>query len=158
MVISGEGAIDDLWAERTDRLGNRASECWLMQRDRTIGKAQEAMIEPEKASGTLRFAPSADIGSRRIQRDEQREHLASKPLVESKIAADRNDLVIGMGSYNEYALFVDCPELGRHPVREAVNPSKQTGRRALKDAIEEFRPLHFGTSLIPVYVTLLGAR
>jgi hypothetical protein len=116
------------------------------------------MIKPEKASGALGFTLSADIGAWRIQRDEQREHIASKTLVESKVAADRNDLIIGMGSHNEHTLFLDCSQLGRHPVRETVNPSKKTRRRALKHAIEEFRSLHFATSLISIYVTLSGGR
>jgi hypothetical protein len=148
MVISGEGAIDDLWAERADRVGNCASECWLMQRDRPIGKVQEAMIKPEKASGTLRFALSADISNWRVQRDEQREHFASKTLVESEVAADSNDLVIRMGSHNEHTLFLGCSQLGRHSVRETVNPAKQTRRRPLEHAIEVFRSLHFRTLLI----------
>jgi hypothetical protein len=55
------------------------------------------VIEPEKASDTLGFALSADICGRRVQRDEQREHLAAKTLVEREVAADCDDLIIGMG-------------------------------------------------------------
>jgi len=95
-----------------------------VQRNRTVGKAQEAVIEAEKAGGTLRFALSADIGGWSVQRDEQREHFASKMLVESEVAPDRNDLVIGMGSDNKYTLFLDCSQLGWHPVSDAVNPSQ----------------------------------
>ena len=64
------------------------------------GKPKKPMIKPEKASGAFRFALSADIGSWRVQRYEQREHLATQTLVEGQIAPDSNDLVIGMGSYN----------------------------------------------------------
>jgi hypothetical protein len=100
MVIPREGAIDDLGAERANDVGDHACDCRLVQRNRTIGKVQEAIIKPEKASGTLRFALSADVGSWCVQGDEQREHLASKALVECEVAANRNDLVIGVGSDN----------------------------------------------------------
>jgi hypothetical protein len=82
------------------------------------------MIKPEKASGTLGLALPDEGGGWCILRDEQREHLAAETLVESEVAANRDDLVIGMGSHNEYTLFLDCSQLGRHPVRETVNPSK----------------------------------
>jgi len=39
----------------------------LVQRDRTVGKAQEAMIKPKEPSGAFRFALSANIGSWRVQ-------------------------------------------------------------------------------------------
>ncbi len=106
------------------------------------------MIKPEKASSTLRFAFSANIGNRRILCNEQREQFTSKTLVESEVPANRNDLVIGMGSHNDYTLFLEGSQLGGHTMREAVNPSKETNCRALKHAFEEFRSLHFGTSLI----------
>ena len=86
MVIPWEGAIDDLRAIRANDVGDHACDRRLVQRDRTVGKAQEAMINPEKAGVVLRFALSADIGGWRVQRNEQHEPFASKTLVESEVA------------------------------------------------------------------------
>jgi hypothetical protein len=142
MMIFRKRAIDDFGAQRANDLGDHACDCALVQRDRTVGKAQEAMIKPKEASGAFRFALSADIGSWRVQRNEQCEHRATKTLVEGQIAADRNYLVIGMGRHNEYALFLDCSQLDRHAVCDAVNAPKETRRRALKYAVQKWRSLH----------------
>ena len=58
------------------------------------------MIEPEKASDTLGLALSADICGWRVQRYEEREHLAAKTLVEREVTADCDDLVVGMGGHD----------------------------------------------------------
>ena len=97
------------------------------------------MVETEKASDTLGFAFSRC----RIQRDEQREYLAAKALMEREITADRDHLVVGMGSHYYYAPLFNCTELDRHAVRDAVNSAKETACRALKDAVEEVGALHF---------------
>ena len=142
MMIFRKRAIDDFGAQRANDLGDHACDCALVQRDRTVGKAQEAMIKPKEPSGAFRFALSADIGRWRVQRNEQCEHLATKTLVEGQIAADRNYLVIGMGCHNEYALFLDCSQLDRHAMRDTVNTLKETRRRALKYAVQKWRSLH----------------
>jgi hypothetical protein len=72
-----------------------------------------------------------------LRRDEQREYLAAKALMEREITADRDHLVVGMGSHYYYAPLFNCTELDRHAVRDAVNSAKKTACRALKDAVEE---------------------
>ena len=67
MMISRKRAIDDFGAQRANDLGDHACDCVLVQRDRTVGKAQEAMIKPKEPSGAFRFALSANIGSWRVQ-------------------------------------------------------------------------------------------
>jgi hypothetical protein len=68
----------------------------LVQRDQTIGKGQEAVIEPEKASDALGLALSDHI----VQRDEEREHLAAKTLVEREVTANCDNLVVGVGGHD----------------------------------------------------------
>ena len=78
------------------------------------GKAQEAVIEPEQTSDTLGLALSADRGGRswgRVQRDEQREHLTAKTLVQCEDAADCDDLVVGMGGNHQHTLLLNRAEL-----------------------------------------------
>jgi hypothetical protein len=137
VVISREGAVDHLWAERADRLGDRASDGRLVQRNRTVGKAEEAVIEPQKVSDPLCLALPADIGGRRVQRDEQREHLAAKTPVQSEVAADRDNLIVGMGGHDQYTLLLDCTKLDRHSVRDAVNAAEKTRSRVLEYAVQE---------------------
>jgi hypothetical protein len=63
------------------------------------------VIEPEKASDTLGLALSDDSGGWRVQRDEQREHLAAKTLVEREVTADCDDVVVGMGATTSTRCF-----------------------------------------------------
>jgi hypothetical protein len=96
VVISGKRTVNDLRAERADRVRDPMSNRRLVQRDRTIGKGHEAVIEPEKASDTLGLA----LSDGRVQRDEERKHLTAKTLVERKVTADGYDLVVGMGGHD----------------------------------------------------------
>jgi hypothetical protein len=137
VVISRERAVDDLRAKRADRVSDRASECWFVQRDRTVRETQEAVIESEKVSNTLGLALSRDIHGWRVKRDKEREHLAPKTLMEGKVAADCDDLVIGMGSHDQHALLLNRTKLDRHAVGEAVNAAKETRRSTLKYTVEE---------------------
>ena len=78
----------------------RPGKCRLVQRDQTVGKAQEAVVEPEKASDTLGLTLPDEAGGWCVQRDEQRKHLAAKALMERKVTADCDNLVVGMRSHH----------------------------------------------------------
>src|SRR5262245_49098688 len=125
-----------------------------MQRDRTVRKGQEAVIEPKQSCDTLGLALSDDRGGRnrwRIQRDEQREHLAAESLVEREVAADCYDLVVGMGRHDEHTLLLNCTELDRHTVRDAVNTAEETCRRPLKYAVKKWWSPHW--KFLPITCT-----
>jgi hypothetical protein len=97
------------------------------------------VVEPEEASDALRLSLSGDIDGWRVQRDEQRKHLAAETLVQREVTAHCDDLVVGMGRHDEYTLLLNGTESKRHTVRDAVDSAEETCRRALKYAIEKWR-------------------
>src|SRR5262249_27912604 len=72
----------------------------------------------------------------------------AKTLMERQVSADCDDLVVGMGGDDQHTLLINCTELNRHTVSEAVNAAEETRCSSLKYAVEEWRSLHFGTSPI----------
>jgi hypothetical protein len=107
-----------------------------MQRDRTVGEGQETVVEPEKAGDSFGFALSHD-GGWRVQRDEKREHLAAKALVEREVTPDCDGLIVRMGGNHKDALLLNRAELDGHAVRNAVNLAQEAHCRVLKYAVEE---------------------